>query len=254
MNLIEAKKIKKSFGRLEVLKGISLQVSEGQVVSIIGPSGSGKSTLLRCLTQLETTDQGEITVCGEKMMWTESGRAVYANKDTLHNIILNVGLVFQNFNLFPHFSVLENLIDAPIRIRGVSREEATQRARELLRKMDLASKENSYPCELSGGQQQRVAIARALAMQPRILFFDEPTSALDPELTGEILKVIRELAQEHMTMVIVTHEMAFARDVADHVIFMADGVIIEEGTPQQVFENTQNARTQAFLSRFSQNS
>ena len=244
MNLIEAKKIKKSFGRLEVLKGISLQVSEGQVVSIIGPSGSGKSTLLRCLTQLETADQGEITVCGEKMMWTESGRAVYANKNTLHNIILNVGLVFQNFNLFPHFSVLENLIDAPIRIRGVSREEATQRARELLRKMDLASKENSYPCELSGGQQQRVAIARALAMQPRILFFDEPTSAL---------KVIRELAQEHMTMVIVTHEMAFARDVADHVIFMADGVIIEEGTPQQVFENTQNARTQAFLSRFSQN-
>ena len=187
-------------------------------------------------------------------MWTESGRAVYANKNTLHNIILNVGLVFQNFNLFPHFSVLENLIDAPIRIRGVSREEATQRARELLRKIDLASKENSYPCELSGGQQQRVAIARALAMQPRILFFDEPTSALDPELTGEILKVIRELAQEHMTMVIVTHEMAFARDVADHVIFMADGVIIEEGTPQQVFENTQNARTQAFLSRFSQNS
>lgn len=254
MNLIEAKKIKKSFGRLEVLKGISLQVSEGQVVSIIGPSGSGKSTLLRCLTQLETADQGEITACGEKMMWTESGRAVYANKNTLHNIILNVGLVFQNFNLFPHFSVLENLIDAPIRIRGISREEATQRARKLLRKMDLASKENSYPCELSGGQQQRVAIARALAMQPRILFFDEPTSALDPELTGEILKVIRELAQEHMTMVIVTHEMAFARDVADHVIFMADGVIIEEGTPQQVFENTQNARTQAFLSRFSQNS
>nr|WP_297280009.1 amino acid ABC transporter ATP-binding protein [uncultured Butyricicoccus sp.] len=254
MNLIEANHIEKSFGSLRVLKDISMQVSEGQVVSIIGPSGSGKSTFLRCLTQLETADRGNITVCGEKMMWTENGRAVYADKKTLHDIILNVGLVFQNFNLFPHFSVLENLIDAPIRIRGISREQAIERARELLRKMNLESKEASYPCELSGGQQQRVAIARALAMQPRILFFDEPTSALDPELTGEILKVIRELAEEHMTMVIVTHEMAFARDVADHVIFMADGVIVEEGTPEQVFGNSQNARTQSFLSRFSQNS
>ena len=254
MNLIEANHIEKSFGSLRVLKDISMQVSEGQVVSIIGPSGSGKSTFLRCLTQLETADRGNITVCGEKMMWTENGRAVYPDKKTLHDIILNVGLVFQNFNLFPHFSVLENLIDAPIRIRGISREQAIERARELLRKMNLESKEASYPCELSGGQQQRVAIARALAMQPRILFFDEPTSALDPELTGEILKVIRELAEEHMTMVIVTHDMAFARDVAVHVIFMADGVIVEEGTPEQVFGNSQNARTQSFLSRFSQNS
>lgn len=253
MNLIEAKNIQKSFGKLQVLKDISMSVREGQVVSIIGPSGSGKSTFLRCLTQLETIDQGEITVCGETMVHTENGKAVYAPKKTLHDIILNVGLVFQNFNLFPHLSVLQNLIDAPMRIRGIDRAQATETARRLLRKMNLESKENAYPCELSGGQQQRVAIARALAMQPRILFFDEPTSALDPELTGEILKVIRELADEHMTMVIVTHEMAFARDVADHVIFMADGVIVEEGTPEQVFGNSQNTRTQAFLSRFSQN-
>ncbi len=253
MNLIEAKNIQKSFGKLQVLKDISMSVREGQVVSIIGPSGSGKSTFLRCLTQLETIDQGEITVCGETMVHTKNGKAVYAPKKTLHDIILNVGLVFQNFNLFPHLSVLQNLIDAPMRIRGIDRAQATETARRLLRKMNLESKENAYPCELSGGQQQRVAIARALAMQPRILFFDEPTSALDPELTGEILKVIRELADEHMTMVIVTHEMAFARDVADHVIFMADGVIVEEGTPEQVFGNSQNTRTQAFLSRFSQN-
>ncbi len=253
MNLIEAKNIQKSFGKLQVLKDISMSVREGQVVSIIGPSGSGKSTFLRCLTQLETIDQGEITVCGETMVHTENGKAVYAPKKTLHDIILNVGLVFQNFNLFPHLSVLQNLIDAPMRIRGIDRAQATETARRLLRKMNLESKENAYPCELSGGQQPRVAIARALAMQPRILFFDEPTSALDPELTGEILKEIRELADEHMTMVIVTHEMAFARDVADHVIFMADGVIVEEGTPEQVFGNSQNTRTQAFLSRFSQN-
>ncbi len=254
MNLIEAKNIKKSFGKLQVLKGISISVPEGQVVSIIGPSGSGKSTFLRCLTQLETIDQGEIMVCGETMVHTENGKAIYAPKKVLHDIILNVGLVFQNFNLFPHLSVLQNLIDAPMRIRGIDRAQATKTARELLRKMNLESKENAYPCELSGGQQQRVAIARALAMQPRVLFFDEPTSALDPELTGEILKVIRELADEHMTMVIVTHEMAFARDVADHVIFMADGVIVEEGTPEQVFGNSQNTRTQAFLSRFAKNS
>ncbi|MBS5166204.1 MAG: amino acid ABC transporter ATP-binding protein [Butyricicoccus pullicaecorum] len=254
MNLIEAKHIEKSFGKLQVLKDISLQVAEGQVISIIGPSGSGKSTLLRCLTQLETVDKGEIVVCGQKMVSTAGDKAVYASKKALHDITLNVGLVFQSFHLFPHLSVLQNLTDAPIRIRGISREQATETARGLLRKMNLESKENAYPCELSGGQQQRVAIARALAMQPRILFFDEPTSALDPELTGEILKVIRELAEEHMTMVIVTHEMAFARDVADHVIFMADGVIIEEGSPEQVFGNSQNARTQAFLSRFSQNS
>lgn len=253
MYLIEAKHIEKSFGHLHVLRDISMKVSQGQVVSIIGPSGSGKSTFLRCLTQLETADRGEITVCGQKMMWTEQNHSVYAPKKDLHDIILNIGLVFQNFNLFPHLSVLENLIDAPIRVRRIPREQAIQNARTLLCKMGLDTKENAYPCELSGGQQQRVAIARALAMQPKILFFDEPTSALDPELTGEILKVIRELANEHMTMVIVTHEMAFARDVADHVIFMADGVIVEQGAPEQVFGNTQNARTQAFLSRFSQN-
>lgn len=230
MNLIEAKKIKKSFGRLEVLKGISLQVSEGQVVSIIGPSGSGKSTLLRCLTQLETADQGEITVCGEKMMWTESGRAVYANKNTLHNIILNVGLVFQNFNLFPHFSVLENLIDAPIRIRGVSREEATQRARELLRKMDLASKENSYPCELSGGQQQRVAIARALIAKPDIIFADEPTGNLDSKSGGEVMQMLENIwKQLGKTIVIITHDNRIAR-MAQRQYSIVDGTLSEVET------------------------
>lgn len=253
MVLLEAKHIEKSFGDLRVLRDISLTVAEGQVVSIIGPSGSGKSTLLRILTQLETANRGEITVCGKQMLHTENSRAVYAEKSVLQDINRNVGLVFQNFNLFPHFSVLKNLIDAPMRVLGISRAQAEKTAMELLDKMNLSGKAKAYPCQLSGGQQQRVAIARALAMQPRILFFDEPTSALDPELTGEILKVIRELAEEHMTMVIVTHEMAFARDVADHVIFMDGGVIVEEGTPQQIFSDTQSERTRAFLSRYAQN-
>lgn len=250
MYLLEAKNIEKSFGSVSVLKDISLTVPQGKVVAIIGPSGSGKSTLLRCLTQLETADRGEISICEKKMMWTENGKAVYADKTTLHKILLNVGLVFQNFHLFPHYSVYKNIIDAPVNVLGKSKEEAGQTAMDLLAKMNLTEKRDAYPCELSGGQQQRVAIARALAMNPKILFFDEPTSALDPELTGEILKVIRSLAEEKMTMVVVTHEMEFAKGVADHVIFMDGGVIVEEGTPSEVFDHTANARTKAFLSRF----
>jgi polar amino acid transport system ATP-binding protein len=250
--LLKAEKLQKEFNKTAVLKDISLEVEEGEVVAIIGPSGSGKSTLLRCLTQLERIDQGRIEVCGNLMVDTYSGIG-YADIKTLHEIILEVGLVFQNFNLFPHHSVLRNIVDAQIKVLGTDKKEAEEKAITLLEKMNLKDRAKSYPCELSGGQQQRVAIARALAMNPRILFFDEPTSALDPELTGEILKVIRSLAEEKMTMVIVTHEMAFARDVADRVIFMDEGVIVEEGTPEEVFGNTMNQRTKDFLQRFSQN-
>ncbi len=253
MNLIEANHIEKSFGDLTVLRDISMTVEEGEVVAIIGPSGSGKSTFLRCLTQLEKADRGEISICGKQMMHTEGDRAVYADAKTLHEITLCAGLVFQNFNLFPHYSVLKNVTDAPVRVLGQSKREAEQTARTLLEKMGLSDRADYYPCQLSGGQQQRVAIARALALNPRVLFFDEPTSALDPELTGEILKVIRQLAEERMTMVIVTHEMAFARDVADRVIFMDGGVIVEQGAPEDIFGDAQNERTRAFLSRFSSN-
>jgi polar amino acid transport system ATP-binding protein len=251
MPILTAHNIRKKFGGEEILKGISIDVEKGEVLTIIGPSGSGKSTLLRCITQLETVDSGEITVCGEKLTTTgPDGKAVYADRATCSRIALHMGLVFQNFNLFPHFSVLRNITEAPMCVLGKTKEEAEKTARELLEKMDLADKADSYPCQLSGGQQQRISIARALAMNPDILFFDEPTSALDPELTGEILKVIRGLAEEHMTMVVVTHEMAFARDVADRVVFMADGVIVEQGTPEQVFGNTKSERTKAFLARF----
>lgn len=252
MNLIEANHIEKSFGELQVLRDISMHVAQGEVVAIIGPSGSGKSTFLRCLTQLETADRGEITICGKQMMRTENGQAVFADPKTLHEITLCAGLVFQNFNLFPHRSVLQNVTDAPIRVLGVPKAEAAKTARGLLEKMNLADRADYYPCQLSGGQQQRVAIARALALNPRVLFFDEPTSALDPELTVEILRVIRQLAEEHMTMVVVTHEMAFARDVADRVIFMDGGVIIEQGRPEEIFGDAQNERTRAFLSSFAQ--
>ncbi len=252
MNLIEATNIEKRFGDLIVLRGISMHVAQGEVVAIIGPSGSGKSTFLRCLTQLETADRGEITICGKQMMHTENGSAVFADPKTLHEITLCAGLVFQNFNLFPHRSVLQNVTDAPVYVLKTPREEAEKQARVLLEKMNLADRADYYPCQLSGGQQQRVAIARALALNPRVLFFDEPTSALDPELTGEILKVIRQLADEHMTMVVVTHEMAFARDVADRVIFMDGGVIVEEGHPEDIFGAAQNERTRAFLSRFAE--
>ena len=223
MNLLEMNHIEKKFDDLQVLKDISLAVEEGEIVSIIGPSGSGKSTLLRCATMLETIDRGEIVYLGEKAAWTENGqkKAVYAKKDRLRQIQKNYGLVFQNFNLFPHFSVIKNITDAPIHVQGKPKEQALQEGMELLRKMGLEDKADAYPCQLSGGQCQRVAIARALALNPRILFFDEPTSALDPELTGEVLKVIRSLAELDITMVIVTHEMAFARDISDRVIFMA---------------------------------
>ena len=249
MYLLEMNHIQKKFGELSVLRDISLAVKEGEIVSIIGPSGSGKSTLLRCATMLETIDSGEIIYLGEKAAWTEGERAVYARKDKLRQIQKSYGLVFQSFNLFPHFSVIKNITDAPIHVQGKSREQAMEEGMALLRQMGLEDKADAYPCQLSGGQRQRVAIARALALNPKILFFDEPTSALDPELTGEVLKVIRSLAELDITMVIVTHEMAFARDISDRVIFMADGVIVEEGTPAEVFSSA-NERTQAFLGRY----
>lgn len=253
MPVMQATALEKVFGDHPVLKGISFEVRSGEVLSIIGPSGSGKSTLLRCVTMLETIDAGCIAY-GELLMAenNEEGRAVYSPPAVLHQLRRRFGLVFQNFNLFPHFTVLRNLTEAPVRVLGTPRSEAEERALRLLQKVGLAGREKAYPCELSGGQQQRVAIARALNMQPDILFFDEPTSALDPELTGEILKVIRGLAEEHMTMVIVTHEMSFARDVSDRVIFMDEGVIVEQGDPRQVIENPQNERTRAFLARFHQ--
>ena len=252
MKLLEINHCKKAFGETDVLHDISLNVEEGEVVAIIGPSGSGKSTLLRCATLLETMDDGELIYLGKAAAKSENGHAEYASKKELREIQGCFGLVFQNFNLFPHYSVLKNIMDAPIHVQKKSRQEAAKTAKNLLEKMGLTGKEDSYPCQLSGGQQQRVAIARALAMNPSILFFDEPTSALDPELTGEILKVIRQLAQEKMTMVIVTHEMGFARDVADRVIFMDGGYIVEQGDPHEVIEHPKEERTRQFLARFAQ--
>jgi len=250
MKILEIKHMRKRFGDLQVLNDISLSVEEGQVVSIIGPSGSGKSTLLRCATLLETMDGGDLSYLGRYAAKDEGGKSVYASPAELRKIKSSFGLVFQNFNLFPHYSVLKNITEAPMLIQKRNRDEVYATARELLKKMGLSDKEDAYPYQLSGGQQQRVSIARALAMQPKILFFDEPTSALDPELTGEILHVIRELAAEDMTMVIVTHEMAFARDVSDHVIFMDGGVIVEEGKPDDTINHPQQERTIQFLSRF----
>jgi polar amino acid transport system ATP-binding protein len=251
MSLFEINNVSKSFGDLTVLHDISVKVEEGEVVAIIGPSGSGKSTLLRCATMLETMDKGSLLYLGETAAHNNAeGNTVYASAADLRRIKGYFGLVFQNFNLFPHFSVLRNLTEAPIHVQKRGREEVEAEAREMLRKMGLEGKEDNYPQQLSGGQQQRVAIARALTMNPRMLFFDEPTSALDPELTGEILKVIRQLAQEKMTMVIVTHEMAFARDVADRVIFMDGGYIVEEGRPEEVITNPREERTKQFLARF----
>ncbi len=248
-SLLEMKHVKKTFGNLEVLKDISIEVNEGEVVAIIGPSGSGKSTFLRCATLLENMDEGTLSYCGESATLNESGPAQYVDKKKLHSIRNNFGLVFQNFNLFPHFSVLKNVIDAPINVQKRDKAEVTAEARELLKKVGLENKEDSYPSQLSGGQQQRVAIARALAMNPKMLFFDEPTSALDPEITAGILKLLRELANEKMTMVIVTHEIDFARNVADRVIFMDGGVIVEEGKPQDVIDNPKSERTKAFLQK-----
>ena len=253
MNILKMENVKKVFdGTLDVLKGISLSVDAGEVVAIIGPSGSGKSTLLRCATLLTDMTEGELAYKGEAIVTTVDGKAVYADKAALKKARGCFGLVFQNFNLFPHYSVLKNLIDAPINVLGIPKEEAIETAKVLLEKMGLADKIDAYPCQLSGGQQQRVAIARALAMKPDILFFDEPTSALDPELTGEILKVIRQLAEENMTMVIVTHEMIFARDVADRIVFMDGGVIVEEGPATEVINNPKEERTQRFLNKYQQ--
>ena len=250
MKILEIEHCRKQFGANEVLTDISLTVSEGQVVSIIGPSGSGKSTLLRCATLLETMDGGSLKYLGKSAVTDVNGRAVYASPAELKQIRACFGLVFQNFNLFPHYTVLKNITEAPLLIQKRDRREVMDSARELLEKIGLSDKADAYPYQLSGGQQQRVSIARALALNPDILFFDEPTSALDPELTGEILKVIRGLAAEHMTMVIVTHEMAFARDVSDHVIFMDDGVIVEQGDPNAIINNPTHDRTIQFLSRF----
>ncbi len=249
MYYLEMNHIKKYFDDLEVLKDISLKVEEGQVVAIIGPSGSGKSTLLRCATMLERMDDGELIYLGEKAAWSENGASVYEKPAKLRELKRYYGLVFQNFNLFPHYSVMKNICDAPVRVQKRDKKEVTEQARMLLKKMGLADKESAYPYQLSGGQQQRVSIARALCMNPKILFFDEPTSALDPQLTGEILKVIKDLAAEHMTMVIVTHEMNFARNVADHIIFMENGVIVEEGEPETLF-TSDNPRIKEFLGKF----
>lgn len=250
MHLLEMKHIKKEFGGVPVIKDISLSVEQGEILAIIGPSGSGKSTLLRCATMLETIDGGEILYQGQKAAWVENGKPVSPQKQELKEIQSCFGLVFQNFNLFPHFSVIRNITDAPIKVQKRNKEEVYEEAKELLAKMGLADKADAYPYQLSGGQQQRVSIARALAMKPKMLFFDEPTSALDPELTGEILKVIKDLAAEHMTMVIVTHEMNFARNVADKIIFMDKGVIAVEGTPEEVFDS-EHARMQEFLGKLS---
>lgn len=250
--MIKAENIKKSFSSLEVLKGISFSLRKGEVLSVIGPSGSGKSTLLRIVTQLERADDGFLEIGGDRLFSSENGRAAYVKPAEGKRIGLKTGLVFQNFNLFPHFSVMRNITEAQRAVLKRSRDESEAVAIRLLRKMGLEDKAASYPCQLSGGQMQRVSIARALALDPEVLFFDEPTSALDPELTGEILKVIKGLAAEKMTMVIVTHEMAFAREAADRIIFMDNGVIEEEGTPEEVFDNPKSERTKAFIAGYTE--
>lgn len=245
--ILEIRNLQKSFGEISVLKDISFSVNKGNVVTIIGPSGSGKSTLLRCASFLESTDEGDILYDGQYAV----KNGVTLPKKELNQFRSLFGMVFQNFNLFPHYSVMKNICEPPI-LHGCDKDEAKERAAALLKKMGLEGKENAYPSQLSGGQQQRVAIARALAMEPEILFFDEPTSALDPELTGEVLKVIRQLAEDHMTMVVVTHEMSFAHAVSHRVIFMDGGYIVEDGTPQRVFENPTQERTKRFLRNYNQ--
>ena len=247
--MLSMRGIHKSFGDLSVLRGIDLSLARGEVLAIIGSSGSGKSTLLRCINKLETIDRGGITIRGEKLCWTKDGEttATYASTADERRILMSTGMVFQQFNLFPHMTVIENLIEAPIHVKGMSRDEILPYARELLAKVGLSDRENYYPSQLSGGQQQRVAIARALAMKPDIMLFDEPTSALDPELTGEVLRTMRALAAERMTMIVVTHEMAFAREAATNVIFMENGVIVEQGEPQIFFRAPKEERTREFL-------
>ncbi|TMI80673.1 MAG: amino acid ABC transporter ATP-binding protein [Bacillati bacterium ANGP1] len=246
--MIRLEKINKSFGRLRVLRDVSLEVQRGEVVCVIGPSGAGKSTLLRCINHLEGIDSGTIYIEGTPVYrFTRDGRPMVDPDHRIEELRSQVGMVFQSFNLFPHFTALENIMMAPIHVRRESRDDVRRRALALLVKVGLSDKVHAYPHELSGGQQQRVAIARALAMQPKAMLFDEVTSALDPELIGEVLRVMRQLAAEGMTMVVVTHEMGFARDVADRVIFMADGVVVEEGSPQQMFSAPKNDRTRQFL-------
>ena len=248
MYMIEARNIHKSFGDLHVLKGISLTVDKGEVIAIIGPSGSGKSTFLRCLIHLEVIDSGDIIIQGQPFAYeTEDGKSHYVPDKQAREICKKLGMVFQNFNLFPHKTVLENVIEAPIVVNKMDRKEAIDIAEGLLSRVGLADKKDNYPSQLSGGQKQRVAIARALAMKPDIMLFDEPTSSLDPELTGEVLKVMRDLAEDRMTMLVVTHEMGFAREVADRVIFMDNGEIVEEGCPKEIFHNPGNERSRSFL-------
>ena len=246
MSLLSMKSVKKSFDGVEILKDISLEVGEGEILSIIGPSGSGKSTLLRCATLLESMDDGELNYSGNPVCKSVSGKSVYESPATLKKILECFGLVFQNFNLFPHMNVLQNICDAPIRVQKRDKASVKKEAFELLKKMGLSDRADAYPYQLSGGQSQRVAIARALALNPKILFFDEPTSALDPELTGEVLKVIKSLSDLNIAMVIVTHEMAFAREISDKVIFMSGGVIVESGTPDVVFASD-NEKTKNFI-------
>lgn len=235
--------IRKSFADLEVLRGIDIEVRKGELLAIIGPSGSGKSTLLRCINMLETIDDGSIAIEGEFL--AEKGE--YVSGDKARRLLGCTGMVFQQFNLFPHMTVMGNLLEAPMQVKGMKRQEILPLAKELLAKVGMSDRADYYPSQLSGGQQQRVAIARALAMKPDIMLFDEPTSALDPELTGEVLKTMRELAEEHMTMVVVTHEMAFAREAASKIVFMADGNIVEQGEPEEFFDHPREERTKAFL-------
>ena len=251
MTFVNMERIEKRFNNQTVLRDVSLKMNRGEIVSIFGPSGSGKSTFLRCLGQLETIDGGSITVDGTVLASTDANGTVnYASQEIQHDLLLRMGMVFQSFNLFPHMKVLDNIMIAPRMVKGMKDDEILPIAERLLNKVGLWEKRDMYPSRLSGGQQQRVAIARALAMNPEIMLFDEPTSALDPELTGEVLKTIKQLADDHMTMIIVTHEMNFAREVSDRVIFMADGMIIEEGTPDEIFVHPKKERTQQFLNHY----
>lgn len=250
MRMLKVENLRKCFDGKQVLSDISFEINKGEVIAVIGPSGSGKSTMLRCLNYLEKIDGGSIVVEGDVMVKTENKGVIYPAEKELRKIKQRLGLVFQNFNLFPHLSVLQNITEAPINVANIPKDEAQMTALELLDKMGLSDKAHAYPHQLSGGQSQRVAIARALAMKPDILFFDEPTSALDPELTGEVLKVIRLLAAEHMTMVVVTHEMNFAREVADRIVLMDNGQIVEDGSPEELFNNPKNERTRSFLKKF----